>query len=255
MRSRILPIAFVALVLLAGCTAPLQSDGPAANAADVTPVAGDGSTASSEATTISVTGSGEASADADLAVLTVSVVSTADTADAARSQTATDAERMRAALRNASVPDDAVTTVSYAISPLYDYSKDRQELRGYRAVHTFRIEVAPDRAGEIVDVAVGNGASQVDGVQFTLTEKTRADLRAQAITRAVEAARADADAVASASDLKVTGVRTASTSNGYTPYYGVKTVEAGAASGGAPTTLEPGPVTVSATVSVTYTAA
>jgi hypothetical protein len=159
---------------------------------------------------------------------------------------------MRSALRGAGVPDDAVTTTSFAIFPQYDYRDGEQLATGFRAVHAFTVETTPARAGEIVDLAVGNGATEVYGVTFTLSEQVRADLRQEAIQRAVTAARADADAIAGAAGLSVTSVKSVSTSGGFTPAERFEAVAPDA--GGARTTFEPGPVTVSATVEITYRA-
>ena len=241
MRTRSLAVALGLLVLLAGCLGPLQT----------TPATTD-STAT-DGTTISATGTGSMSTDADLAVVSVAVVATADSADAARGQVAADVERMRAALRDAGVPDDAVETTSFSVSPDYDFRDGERTDRGFRAVHSFRIETDPARAGEVVDVAVGNGATEVYGVSFTLTEETRASLRAQAVERAVTAARADADAMAGAAGISVTSVETMSTSGGFSPVERADLAES--AGDGARTTFEPGPVTVSVTVDVTYRAA
>lgn len=239
MRTRTLPLLLGVLVLLAGCTAPLQTT-PATSGDD-------------GVTTISTTGTGTVDAESDLAVVSVAVVATAASADDARGQVATDVERMRTALRAAGVPDDAVSTASFAVVPEYDYRDGERTERGFRAVHTFRIETDPARAGEVVDVAVGNGATEVHGVTFTLTGETRASLRAQAVERAVTAARADADAMATAADLSVTGVETMSTSGGFSPVERFDVAEA--AGDGARTTFEPAPVAVSVTVQIAYRAA
>ncbi|AUV83152.1 SIMPL domain-containing protein [Salinigranum rubrum] len=241
-RSRLtLTLALGLLVVLAGCLGPLQT----------TPSATDRST---DGTTLSTTGTGSVDAEADLAVVSVAVVATAQSADDARGQVASDVERMRTALREANIPDDAVTTSSFAVYPEYDYSDGERTERGYRAVHSFRIETDPARAGEVVDVAVGNGASEVQGVSFTLSDETRAELRAQAIERAVTAARADADAMAGAAGLSITSIETMSTSGGFAPVERFDVAES-AAGGDARTTFEPGPVSVSVTVQVTYRAA
>jgi hypothetical protein len=251
MRTVLSTLALVVLVLVAGCAAPFAADADGANRPDpaVRQVT-TGTDAAPSGPVVAVSATGRVSADPDLAVVRVSVTATADSADAARSSVAADSERMRAALRDAGVPDDAVRTVTYAVYPRYDYSGEERDVVGYRAVHAYSVEVPPERAGEVVDVAVANGASTVDGVAFTLSDEARADLRARALERAMTAARADADAVASAAGLTVTGVREASTvaDDGYAPVY--RTAEADAA--GASTTLEPGPVTVTATVRVTY---
>jgi uncharacterized protein YggE len=251
MRTAFSTLAVAALVLLAGCAAPFAVD---AGTTDVAAGATDpvvGQVSAADGPVIGVSATGRVSAEADLAVVRVSVTATEDTAEAARAAVAADSERMRTALRDAGVADDAVRTTNYAIYPQYDYRSEERELTGYRAVHAYTVEVAPDRAGDVVDVAVGNGASTVDGVIFTLSEEVRADLRSQALTEAMTTARADADAIAAAADLSVTGVREASTvaDYGYAPVYRAAESDAGGS-----TTFEPGPVTVTAMVQVTYAA-
>jgi hypothetical protein len=157
---------------------------------------------------------------------------------------------MRTALREAGVPDERVTTEGFNIYPQYDHRDDDRDPDGYRAVHAFRIEVAPDRAGEVIDTAVGNGATSVSGVQFTLSEERQQDLREEALVIAVENARADAEAVAGAAGVSVGEVRSLSTSNaggGPVPF-----AEARADTAGGSTVVEPGEVSVRASVSVVY---
>jgi hypothetical protein len=248
-RQPLASLLLVATVLLAGCLAPVQSfesagDGPQPAVRTI---------GAANATHVSVTGSGTISAEADLALVRVSVTALADSADEARQQVAADADRMTAALRDAGVDDDAVTTLSYRIAPEYDASPDGRELVGYRAIHAFSVEVAPADAGRVVDLAVGNGADTVDGVAFTLTDETRADLREQALAQAVERARADADAVAAAADLSITEVHRVDVGGDYVPY-GTAVREVTGGDAGAGTVIEPGPVTVRASVSVTYVA-
>lgn len=226
------------LVLLAGCSSAVPVSN--ASAADTDP-----------ANTISVGASGQVTAAPDLAIVAVAVERTADTAEEAREGAATDANRMRAALRDAGVPDDAVTTSGYSLSVQYDYSKETREVVGYQAVHRYRIEVTPERAGEVIDLAVGNGATAVHGVQFSLSEERQQELRADALAAAMENARSDADAIADAAGISVVGVSSVSTSNApvYTPYVAEARADS---AGGAPTQIEAGDVTVSATVQVVY---
>jgi hypothetical protein len=233
MRPAILAVALAGLVLLAGCTAPLQSTGAAsADASDPT---------------VSVTGTGTVSAEADLAVVSLAVTAQQASADAARDRVARGVDAVRTALRDAGIPEDAVTTAYFSVHPRYD-DEDRVP-DGYRAVHALRVEVDPARAGEVVDLAVGAGATEVNGVQFTLTDETRDALRAEVLAQAVDRARADADAVAEAADLRIVGVQSMQVGGSYGP--GPFYAEAAADARGA-TSFAPGPVTVSASVSVTY---
>jgi uncharacterized protein YggE len=236
MMSWVRPVVLVLVVAVAGCAAPLQSSGSGAAPVDAV-------------STVDVTGTGQVSADADLAVVFVSVTARADTAAAVRSTVASDTDRMRSALRNNGLPDDAVTTVAFRVSPRYNTSGRQQDIIGYEGVHTVRIDVAPARAGRTIDLAVENGADEVAGVQFTLRDETRSALRQQAMTRAVGAARADADTVAAAANLSITGVRHVSTSGGFSPSFETRVD----AADGAGTTLDPGPVTVATSVHITYT--
>lgn len=245
MNTRLGPAAVTvaALVLLAGCGAALQTaDGP-------TPA--DSTEAGEPQRTISTSGTGEVSADADRAVVTVAVTARADSAEDAREAVATNATRMRDALRAAGVDDDDVTTAYYQVRPRFEHDRERDErtLVGYEAVHAYRIDAAADAAGAVVDAAVGNGATEVQGVTFTLSDQTRAELREEALERAMSAARADADTIASSADLSITGVQSASTSGGVGPVY--ETRETASDAG---TTFDAGSVTVTASVDVTYVA-
>lgn len=235
--KRSVALALVALVLLAGCAGPLQT------------AASDDESAGS---TISVSATGSASTDPDLAVVRVSVEATADGANAARTQVAQGVESVRAALSDAGVPEANVTTTTFGISPVYNYSRGEREVVGYRAVHSLAIETGPDRAGEMIDLTVGAGATTVEGVRFTLSDDRRAELRATALERAMDSARTDAETIATAADLSVTGVREASTSAEFVPYPATRLEDA---AGGGETVIQPAPVTVTATVQVTYTAA
>ena len=226
----------VVLIALAGCIGSVQP--PA--------VAG---AASGGNATVQVSATGQVSVDPDLALVRVAVVAEADTAEGAREAVARDVERMRGALRDAGVPDDAVRTTSFHLSAVYASRDDDREIVGYAATHGFEVETGVDRPGEVIDVAVSNGATRVDGVTFTLADETRRAARTDAIALAMSNARADADAIATAADLEVVGVSAASTGGGgFVPV----PADLERADAGGATTIEPGPVTVTATVEVTY---
>ena len=229
MNRPLLAVALAGIVLLAGCSAPLQT----ATAADA-----------DDATTVVTTGSGSVTADADLAVLSLSVVAVADSADAARKDAANRSSTLVDALRDAGADDDAITTAGYSLNAQYD--REDADPTEYRAVHAYRVEVAPDDAGTAIDAAVADAAAEVWGVSFTLSADTRADLRAEAVGNAVADARIDADAAADAAGLTVTGVDHVEV--GSMPVFAGRALESADAS----TELRPGPVTVEATVTVTY---
>jgi hypothetical protein len=229
------------LVLLAGC---VGAGSPSVAAQSVE------ASADERGSTVTVGASATVEAAPDLAVVRVAVEATAESAEEARASVAADAERMRAALREAGVPDANVSTEAFSVYPQYDYSDDTRELVGYRAVHAYRIEVAPDRAGEAIDVAVGNGATSASGVSFTLSDAAEQELRQEALTAAMGNARADAETVAAAAGATLGDARTISTSNGGSvgPF---PAFESRSDAGGS-TVVEPGPVSVTASVTVVY---
>lgn len=231
-------IALAGLLLLAGCSA-----------APVDTAAATAETATDGETTIVTTGSGSVSAQPDTAVLWLAVVATGDSAELARADAAERTDALLDALSDAGVADDAVTTAGYSLTTEYDYSGSEREAVGYRAVHTLRVETAPDSAGELVDVAVGAAGVEVHGVQFTLSDAAREALRAEAIDSAMTAARADADAAAGAVGLSVTTIEQIQV--GSSPGYDVRFAETADAG----TEFRPGEVSVDVTVTVTYRAA
>lgn len=193
--------------------------------------------------TITVGATGTSSAPPDLAVVDVAVEASASSADAARSTVAESAAGMRDALAGVNVSDDQIRTTHFVTRTERD-----DETVTYRATHGFELRVPVDDAGSVVDTAVAGGATRVDGVRFTLAGETVRELRSDAIEEALLSARTDADVVASATGSEVTAVRSVQTTDG-----GVAPVlsEAGRGDG---TTFEPGPVTVTAHVTVTYAA-
>lgn len=198
--------------------------------------------------TIAVSANGQTSAPPDIALVHLAVEARAGTAEEARAQVATDVASMREAIRELGIPDDAVRTTYYHLSPEYDHTEGGRMLVGYVATHGFEITAGVDRAGAVVDAAVGNGADRVTGVQFTLTDASERALRAEALAEAMGAARSDADAIAAAGNVTITGLSSVSTGGPTVLPYAGRVAEAA----GGVTTFEPGPVTVTASVTVVY---
>jgi uncharacterized protein YggE len=234
-------VAVALLVALAGCAGQVDTraaaDGPAPGVAQV----------ETDRTTVAAGGTGEATAAADRAVVVVAVTATDPAPDAARGAVAADVAAVREALRADGVADDAVRTLAFTVGPEYD---DAGAVRAYRAVHLLAVETAPDAAGGVVDGAIGAGADEIGSVRFTLSDERRADLRDEAVARAVAAARADAETAAASADLALVGVAALSVEDrDDRPFF-----ETAADRGGAGTEFVPGEVTVTATVRVTYVA-
>ena len=264
-RRALAALALAALVLTAGCAGFVGSTGDSPNeqaASGVHPspnTSPDGSTGT-VGKTISVGASGSVTAEPDKAVLRVAVQTTADSATAARQQLAENVSTLRQALVDAGISEENVTTEYYNIRQA---NERREPVRGdesarstrYRATHAFSIEIQNvSRVGEIIQVAVDNGATDVQHVEFTLSESKQSELRDQALRRAMENARGDADVLASAAGLDIVDDHTVSTRGADVhPYRAELTAEA-AAGGDGGTSIDSGPVTVTAQIQVTYNA-
>ncbi|MEF8872829.1 MAG: SIMPL domain-containing protein [Haloarculaceae archaeon] len=206
-----------------------------------------------ENATISVSASATASTAPDTVQIRAAVVATASDAETARRQVAENVSQTRTALAESGITDDQFRTRQFDIRTVREPRPNDSRQTRYRAVNEFEIEVSPDRAGAVIDIAVGNGTNQINGVTFTLTDETRRDLREQALRDAMANARADANTVAAASNVTVQSVKSVSTSEmGFSPF---ESRLAGGVAEDASTVIEPGPIEVSATVSVTYRAA
>ncbi len=107
-----------------------------------------------------------------------------------------------AKVKGAGLPADAIRTSGYDLQPEFDYNNGKQTLRGYVARNTIEVRVDDiGRVGEILDLAVGSGATNVSGVRFDL--KDRAAAEREALRKAVADARMRAEAAASGGNLKV----------------------------------------------------
>lgn len=208
--------------------------------------------------TVNVAATGQATAEPDQAVVQVAVVASGDDAETVRTALAENASRMREALAEAGVGDDAVRTASYSIDQRYGERDGDRVPVGVEGRHAFEVTLSDvDAVGSVVDTAVSNGADRVERVELTLSEERRRAVRADALRDAMDNARGNADVVAESANLTVTGVHSASTGDlNFSPVRAqtLETADAAGVNGGAATGIESGPVTVTAQVDVTYNA-
>jgi uncharacterized protein len=98
-------------------------------------------------------------------------------------------------IKAAGVPAEAIKTVGYDLQQEWDYVNNRRISRGYVARNTVEVRVDTiERVGELLEMAVGSGATSVGGIRFDL--KDRDKLEADALRLAVTEARRLAEAAA-----------------------------------------------------------
>jgi uncharacterized protein YggE len=259
MRRTVAALGLAVLLVAAGCSAPLGSTAP-----------GDGvqnqqqnqnrQAAADTDRTIQVAASGTAEAEPDRAVVRVAVVARSDEVSTVRDRLAANSSQLREALRDEGVDADQVVTTRYDIDQNYRYDPERNpDEPRYRGQHAFAISLNnTSMAGETVVTALENGANRVEGIEFTLTEESRRDLRNDALAEAVAVGRTQAETAANGTDLDIAGVASVETAETSVRPYRVEETAAlsaaGDAGGGAPTSFEGGTVTVRAQALVTYNA-
>ena len=159
-------------------------------------------TAAQEPPVVVTAGEGVVKLAPDRAWVTVAAESRARSArDAQRANT----EAMTAVLgklKGMGFPPDALRTSGYDVQPEFDYVNGKQTLRGYVARNSVEVRVDDITiAGDVLEVAVGAGATSIGGLRFDL--KDRAGAEREALRKAVADARSRADAAASGAGLRV----------------------------------------------------
>ncbi|HEY9073174.1 MAG TPA: SIMPL domain-containing protein [Desulfobaccales bacterium] len=169
--------------------------------------------------TIAVEADGKVMAIPDLARLTLEVETQAPQAEAAAQENARRAEALVKALKQSLTPDDQVKTLGYRLSPVYapKTKSGPPVIKAYQAVHRFQVKLkGPERLGAVIDLALKNGASGVNGPFW---EHSRLEeLQRQAAVAALKRARRLAEALAQSQGLKIKGVEKISTGLHYQPF-------------------------------------
>jgi hypothetical protein len=201
---------------------------------------------------IRVTGDAKVTAKPDRAQIDIGVTTRAAKSQEAASQNAQAVEAVLDALRKA-VPAAVLKTISYSLSPNYEYhvSGGEPTLNGYTAMNVVQVtldELA--KVGSVIDSAAQAGANHVQDIQFTLRDQDA--VRAAALREAALRARAQAEVLAQALGLKVVRVLSVEENSPHvTPVYRQFAARAASASSAAATPVEAGTLEVTADVTLT----
>jgi uncharacterized protein YggE len=237
--------AALALVLGAGIVA---AGGPLARVAQAqavptTPAGGGG---------IAATGEGVVTAPPDQATVTLGVQTDGKTAQEAVQANSAATAAVIDAVKKAGVPDNQIRTTSFNVMPITAQAKPGDQTPpatvGFRVINTVTVTVDDvSRAGAVLDAGISAGANVASGLSFGFKDPSA--LRGQALDRASRAARAEAEAIAGGLGVKLGALRVAQ-ETGAQPVPLPRALAADAA--GASVPVQPGELTVRATVQVVY---
>jgi len=145
----------------------------------------------------------------DKVTLSLGVETTNKTADAALVSNSKLMNKILIALKKVGVKDNETNTVSFDISPNYNYSQlNRGNLIGFTARNSIIIESSNINAtSNWIDTAITSGANNINSIDFTISDKKLEQIRNSLIKPAIDNAVEKADIAASALGLKIVGVK------------------------------------------------
>ncbi len=198
-------------------------------------------------------GTGEVMVTPDIAVVTIGVTSQAAEASAALAANSADLARAIAAIKAASVDERDIATSGFSINPVYEQADNRPSDRppaivGYRVTNQVRVTVRDiAKSGGLLDAVVSAGATQVNGIAFDISDRKAA--ANDAIRAAIADARARAELMADAADLRLVRILTinAGENGGRGPIMAFDM-----AAKGAPVPVMPGQTSVTANAEIVW---
>jgi len=204
--------------------------------------------------TVSVTGSGSANLVPDIAYIYVGVHTEKPSAAEAVDENNAQTQTMIQALKDFGIAAEDIRTTNFSIWPQDKYDPITGTPTGqktYIVDNTVYVTVRDlDKLGDLLDTVIAAGANTVNSIQFDVADKEAAlkDARAEAVNDAAVQAKELADAA----DVKLGNIQSIGFSDS-TPYpvYNGKGGGGGAVEAAA-VPIQPGQLTFTVTVNVTY---
>lgn len=164
--------------------------------------------------TVSVAGNGEVTAQPDIAHVTLGVEARKPTMAEARTEVAKTVDRVLGLTRELRIDPKLVNATRLQVQPEYSWNeKDRKRvLLGYLVSRQVQVELRDlDQLGPLLERAVDAGVNQVNDP--LLDSSRRKALEREAMAKAVEDARLNAETLARAAGARLGAVRTISGSS------------------------------------------
>lgn len=204
---------------------------------------------------IVVSGVGEVYANPDLAVLNLSVYNEAATVGDAMAKNTQKMNNVISEIKKLGVDEKDLKSISYNISPRYDYPKSGYRvLAGYDVTQSLEVKIRDlSRVGDVIEKGTSAGANEIGNLIFTIENQDA--LKNQARQQAVQKAKDKANQMAGAVGVKL-GKITNFSEDYYIPVYNTLDYAAKSAQGiggamPAPE-IQSGQNKISVTITLTY---
>jgi uncharacterized protein len=203
---------------------------------------------------LTVTGQGEIKVRPDKADITIGVVTENKSSQVAAKENAEESQRVQTAVKKLGIAEKDIQTVNYSVQPVIDYNKPNERgkptITGYRVYNQVRITIRDlPKMGDILDAATQAGSNNIEGISLGLEDSTAQE--DSALEKAIREAKRKADRMAQAAGTRILGIYELNEGTNVRPIpmmYG----RGGAVAEAAATPIQPGELTVSATVTIVY---
>jgi uncharacterized protein YggE len=201
--------------------------------------------------TIVTTGTGRVTVEPDIAELRLGVAISRPTVSEARAAAAEAMTAILSAVSAAGVERGDIRTSTLSVQPRYDYRDGKPPtLTGYDLANVV-VVTARDlaRLGDVIDGALGAGATSLDGLTFRVDDPRPAEREAR--TAAVAEARERADVLAAAAGVTIAAVHDIAEA-GAAPIWPQPKMARAMVAADAGTPVEGGTTEIAVTVTVTF---
>ena len=183
-----------------------------------------------------------------MALLNLGVETIAPTAGEAQRENAELMQAVIYKLSSLGVDKTQIKTTQFFLWRVSQYREEKEEFKGFQVTHTLEVPVMDlEKVGFILDAAIQTGANTVQDVIFTLRDPQPG--YQEALSKAVKQARAKAETIAAAENLKIKDVKSIVEKQTWGPWFAAE----GEGRGEAITPFVPGGLKIEASVTVTFT--
>lgn len=203
----------------------------------------------SPVSSIRVIGEAVVTGKPERAQIDVGVLTQEKQSQSATTQNARQMDTVVTALHKLLGPDADIKTINFTLNPDYQYRPigGKPSVSGYTAVNIVRVTIDDlNKVGSVIDTATQAGANHIESVRYTARDLQM--LHSQAVHDAALKAKANAEALASALNLKI--IRTLTVEETGEPP-GPPPDAVGPDAGPVPTPAQPGSLVVTANVLLT----
>lgn len=210
-------------------------------------------TSAKDVRTLSVSGTGQANLAPDIAYIYVGVHTENPTAAAAVTENNTQTQAVIQAIKDFGIDEKDIRTTNFSIYPQDKFDPQTGTPTGdktYVVDNTVYVTVRKlDQLGDLLDTVVGAGANTVNSVQFDVADK--ADALKQARADAVKDAEAQAKSLAEAAGVSLGDIQSIGFFDSQ-PIFDGKGGGGAVAAEAAAVPIQPGQLTFTVTVNISY---